>query len=84
MKKLMQKIVLSCRTATELIEKKNYINLKFSEKIQLKIHKMICKACDNFDKQSTLMENVLKHQIKYEKIDIDNLIVEIKKKVDTN
>jgi hypothetical protein len=84
MKKLMQKLFLSCLKATQLIEKKFYIKLNFSEKLQLRLHKTMCKACSNFDKQSILIENAFKNQIKPEKIDIENFIIEIKKKIETS
>lgn len=77
----MQKIFLSCLKATQLIEKKFYVKLKLSEKLQLKLHKTMCKACSNFDKQSAFIENAFKHQTTPQKIDIDKLIIDIKKKV---
>lgn len=78
----MQKIFLSCLKATQLIEKKFYVKLKLSEKLQLKLHKTMCKACSNFDKQSSFIENAFKNQTEPKKIDIDKLIIDIKKKVE--
>lgn len=42
--------------ATELIEKKIHFKLGFTEKMQLKVHKMMCSACTNYEKQSVLLE----------------------------
>lgn len=56
MKKAMIVLFLSCLRATELIEKKFNFKLSIGEKLQLKMHKMMCSACSNFDKQSTLIE----------------------------
>ena len=47
---------LSCLKATELIEKRLHFSLSFKEKLQLKVHKMMCDACTNYDKQSSLIE----------------------------
>lgn len=56
MKKLMHKLFLSCLKATELIEKKLHFRLSFKEKLQLKLHKMMCSACSNYEKQSVFLE----------------------------
>jgi len=56
-KKIMHKLFLSCLKATELIEKKFHFKLSFKEKLQLKGHKMMCKACSNYEKQSKIIDN---------------------------
>lgn len=58
----MKILMLSCKKATELIEKKNVVNLSFGESIQLKMHKKMCKSCSNFEKQSSLIDNAF-HKI---------------------
>lgn len=63
MKRLMHILFLSCLKATELIEKNFHVKLSITEKLQLKMHKMMCKACTNYKKQSTLIENGLKMPI---------------------
>lgn len=60
MKKLMNILFLSCLKATELIEKKINFKLSFIESVQLKLHKMMCGACPNYEKQSILIEEGLK------------------------
>ncbi len=56
MKKLMHKLFLSCLKATELIEKRLNFKLSVKEKLQLKVHKMMCSACSNYEKQSLFIE----------------------------
>lgn len=56
MNKIMHILFLSCLKATELIEKKLHFKLLFKEKLQLKMHKMMCGACSNYEKQSLLIE----------------------------
>ncbi|MBW6479649.1 MAG: hypothetical protein K0B37_09495 [Bacteroidales bacterium] len=71
MKKLMNILFLSCLKATELIEKKLYFKLSVKEKMQLKMHKMMCDACTNYEKQSMLMDHALLKIEKPEKISLD-------------
>ena len=59
MKKLMKILFLSCLKATEFIEKKLNHKLSFKEKVQLSIHKSMCQACSNYEKQSKLIEKVM-------------------------
>lgn len=59
MKKLMHTLFLSCLKATELIEKKMHFRLSARERLQLKMHKMMCSACSLYEKQSTTIENGL-------------------------
>lgn len=61
MKKLMHLLFLSCLKATGLIEKKMLFRLTRTEKMQLKVHKLLCTACSNYDKQSTLIEKGIAH-----------------------
>ena len=56
MKKLMHFMFLSCLRATELIEKKFLFKLSITERLQLKVHKSMCKACSNYEKQNILIE----------------------------
>ena len=52
----MHKLYLSCLKATELIEKKLHFKLSGKEKLQLKMHKMMCDACSSYEKQSIFLE----------------------------
>lgn len=73
---------LSCFRATELIEKKIHMQLDLKEEIQLKLHKSMCKACSNFDKQSVFIDVLIKSK-EYKKLNINTSIFkeEIKKKI---
>lgn len=56
MKDIMHILFLSCLKATELIEKKFHFSLSARERLQLKIHKMMCSACSLYEKQSIFLE----------------------------
>lgn len=62
-KKIMNILMLSCKKATELIEKKNYFGLNPMEKIQLHMHTSMCNACSNYQKQSKKIDIYLKKNI---------------------
>jgi len=73
MKKLMHILFLSCLKATELIEKKIHFKLSIREKWQLKVHKSMCQACTNYEKQSYLIEKAISHMenIQSDKMEMD-------------
>jgi hypothetical protein len=71
MKKLMNIFFLSCLKATGLIEKKLNFKLSLSEKIQLKMHKMMCDACTLYEKQSIALDKALNKSQKKEEIITD-------------
>lgn len=60
MNKMMQKLILSCKKATELIDKKNHAGISRDEKVKLYFHTMMCSACTNYAKQSVLIDRALK------------------------
>ena len=55
--------MLSCRKATELIEKKLHAKLSRRERVQLKWHKSICDACTLYEKQVVFIEKVLQDDL---------------------
>jgi len=71
MKKIMHILFLSCLKATELIEKKLYYKLSFREKMQLKMHKMMCDACTNYEDQSIILDHAMQKGANPENIVID-------------
>ncbi|MCX6221401.1 MAG: hypothetical protein NTZ69_10465 [Bacteroidia bacterium] len=71
MKKLMHILLLSCIKATELIEKRFYFKLSFKEKLQLKLHTMVCDACTNYEKQSKIIEKGIEMYQKKQHDEID-------------
>jgi len=60
-KKIVHIIILSCKTATRLIEKKLHTKLSIRENVQLKWHKSVCDACTIYEKQVVFLDEVLKH-----------------------
>ncbi len=59
MKKLMHILFLSCLKATELIEKKMQFRLSSMESLQLMVHKSMCDACRNYEKQNYFIEKAI-------------------------
>jgi hypothetical protein len=57
--KLMNKMLLSCKEATLLIEKKQVYPLAFKENIRLYIHTKMCFVCNIYQYQSRVMENAI-------------------------
>lgn len=60
LKKVMNNLILSCKTATELVEKKQVVGLSFFERIRVSSHLFVCKACRSYEKQSLMMEKAIK------------------------
>lgn len=83
MKKIMHILFLSCLKATELIEKKFHFELSAKEKLQLRLHTMMCDACKKYEKQSILIEKSISNIDKKgaPSIDIDALKDRISKKL---
>ena len=67
----MHRLFLSCLKATELIEKKLHFRLSGREKLQLKMHKMMCNACSSYEKQSIFLEKGVSLNLKKEFSDVD-------------
>lgn len=61
MKKLMQKLMLSCEQATFLITKEMSGTITFSEKIKMQFHLMACRYCTLFKKQSRFINDNVEH-----------------------
>lgn len=61
----MTQLMLSCLKATGLIEKKLNFSLGKREGLQLLLHKSMCQACTNYEKQSLLLDKSLKQQVRY-------------------
>lgn len=84
LKKIMNKLFLSCLKATELIEKNFHIKLSFSEQMQLKAHKMMCSACKTYEKQSAIIEKGLKmnHKNLTDETEMEQLRNQISNQID--
>ena len=55
----MNKIILTCLSATHLSSIKDLKKLKRKERFQLKIHLMLCNHCREFDHQSFKVEEAM-------------------------
>lgn len=51
--------MLSCKKATELIEKRLVTKLSSVEKIQLKMHTAVCSQCAAYENQSDVIEKCI-------------------------
>ena len=60
MKKLMNMLMMSCKKATELIDKKIHSGISRQERMRLHMHTMMCNACRNYEKQGKLIDGVMK------------------------
>lgn len=58
----MHLMMLSCKKATELVEKKSLVDLSWREKAQLNMHTRMCDACSAYKKQSELLDKILYQQ----------------------
>jgi len=79
--KLMNKIMLSCKKATELIEIKQDMKLGFLESLQLKLHLLVCKTCSCYEKHSNTINDAL-HKHLHKNSSIEKLVNnELKEKI---
>jgi hypothetical protein len=62
-KTIIHIIILSCRKATELIEKKLHTKLSRRERMQLKWHNSICDICPLYEKQVIIIDKVLRDDL---------------------
>lgn len=70
----MQKIMLSCEQATFFSSVKNYRKLNLLNRIQLKLHLMVCKNCFEFDRQSQIIDDfIVDLQTNSEMLTVENL-----------
>jgi hypothetical protein len=70
-KKVMHYMFLSCLKATDLINKKSDAPLSCVQNIQLKAHKSMCKACNNYEKQSSFLDKALITTLNKEELTVD-------------
>ena len=56
MNELMNRMMLSCKKATELVEKKTVLGLSWSENIQLKMHLTMCSVSRKSESQSRIID----------------------------
>lgn len=61
-KKIVYWMLLPCRQATLLIEKKLLVGLSPVEQVRLKLHKALCDPCKRFEKQSQQIEHWIENK----------------------
>lgn len=66
--------MLSCKKATELIEKNLVTKLSLREKVQLKMHKSLCDACTAYEKQSKKMDELFHKHLNSDSDQISNAV----------
>jgi hypothetical protein len=59
LKKYLPILIFSCKKTSELINKREVMPLSINERFILFYHNIICKTCNVYEKQSTIMENIL-------------------------
>ncbi|CAN5219089.1 hypothetical protein BH09BAC1_BH09BAC1_03980 [soil metagenome] len=58
--KAMDRVMLSCKSATETIEKRNVQPLSVIEGLQLRMHLSMCKVCSAYEKKSNFIDTAMK------------------------
>ncbi len=78
--------MLSCKKATELIERKLLVKLSFKENMQLQLHKSMCSACTTYEKQSKIIDELFHKHIHNDdtQISCDIQNEDLKKKIIDN
>ena len=84
MKHIMHILMLSCLKATELIEKRFHVKLSFKERLQLRMHLMMCEKCTRYQKQSAFLEKSIENlsTTHSHSANIDELKLKITKKIE--
>ena len=72
-------LMLNCKEATLLIEKKQEETIKVGDRMKLAFHLTLCKVCVIYEKQSKLIEAILKKKTTTEPN--SNNIIQLKKEI---
>ena len=59
------KLLINCQQSSELISQRLDEELGFTQKVQLRLHLVICKACPTINKNFTLIRNQLQNWKNY-------------------
>jgi len=59
MQKIMNMMVNSCKKTTEMIDKQLFTPLTAKEKMQLQVHKSMCKTCTAYEHQSKFIDTAI-------------------------
>lgn len=69
---LIRNMMISCRKATELIEKRSLFGLTVIEKVNLVLHTSMCDACTLYEKQSKTIDKMLHNKLGSEEEVVEN------------
>ena len=64
----MNTFMLSCKKASELIDKKSIIKLSMKENVILHMHTAMCDGCKAYQKQSKILDELLHKHIHENKV----------------
>lgn len=70
----MSMVMISCKRATELIEKKTVFPLSFKENLQFILHRKMCSTCSAYYKSSKSIDSSLDQLFK-ESENIENKVL---------
>ena len=59
----MRFLMISCKIATELVDKRQAVGLSFPEQLKLRLHTAMCDACKLYEKQSAKIEDFLSGEL---------------------
>lgn len=59
MQEIMRILFNSCKKTSELIDKQAVVKLSVKEKMQLQVHKSMCKTCEVYEHQSKFMDKII-------------------------
>jgi len=59
MNKVMRTLLKPCKKTTELIDKQMFTPLTLKENLQLQAHKALCRTCNEYEKQSKLLDALI-------------------------
>jgi len=82
MNRFVQPLMLSCRKASEFIEKGQVEKLSWAERVQIRMHNSICKGCKAYQTQSEILNQLMTQKVKRMEVVISATQLEsFKKKV---
>jgi hypothetical protein len=62
---IMNKILLNCKNAVELIEKEKFENIGLFNNIKLNMHTAMCKYCSTYKSQSEIIHKAFISKLMY-------------------
>ena len=79
--KLMNLLMLSCKKATLLIEKRQGFSLSIKEKMQVKLHASMCNACRSYEKQNSVINGAISNWFLNDTVKKETLSKDVKDRI---